>query len=166
MARFTIISQERTSCSAPWPLFAIVEPVETDIPGDPLDYLERSLLELMRRILSQPAHRDIADILLCKLELNSDNPRLLRCMQEAHQECVRRIATLLSLAVHRRHLPAEFAVQQTSLFIHASIIGVIAEELLFGRQCDSFDFLEPFAATLVASIKRGHGHCHAPPARP
>jgi len=118
---------------------------------------ERSLVKLMWRILSQPAHRNIADILLFKLELTSDNPRLLRCMQEAHRECVCRITTLLSLAVHRRHLPAEFAVRQASLFIHASILGVIGQELFIGRQRDSCDFFEPFAKALVASIMGATG---------
>jgi hypothetical protein len=119
----------------------------------------------MRRILSQPADRAIAEILLFKLELTNENPSLLRRMQEAQRECVRRIATLLSLAVRRDHLPAEFAVQQASSFIHASIVGVITQELFLGRQRGPFDFLKPSAAALVAAIKGGDKYRYAPPPR-
>jgi TetR/AcrR family acrAB operon transcriptional repressor len=149
----------------PWPLFAIAEPDDRDSLENPLDYLERSLIELMRRILSQPADRAIAEILLFKLELTNENPSLLRRMQEAQRECVRRIATLLSLAVRRDHLPAEFAVQQASSFIHASIVGVITQELFLGRQRGPFDFLKPSAAALVAAIKGDDKYRYAPPPR-
>jgi hypothetical protein len=55
-----------------------------DVAGDPRDYLERSLVESMSCIVSQSAHRNIADILRFKLELTSDHPRLLWRMQQAN----------------------------------------------------------------------------------
>jgi hypothetical protein len=59
----------------------------------------------------------------------------------------------LSLAVHRRHLPAEVAVQQASLSFHVSILGVIGQELLSGGRV--LRLSGTFTAALIASIKGG-----------
>jgi TetR/AcrR family acrAB operon transcriptional repressor len=118
---------------APWPPLAVERPPAGHAVERPLESLRRAMAQALVRILSRPADRGVAEILL--FQPLAGTARASR-HDQARRECVVRIAAWLALAVQSGELPARFDLLRASWRMHASLVGLVAQQLATSRETE------------------------------
>ena len=131
---------------------------------DPLGKLEAFMVFVLRKVVTDPCHQRLVEIMFHKCEFSGENAQLLVRQQEKSRESCRRIGRMLANAVNRGQLPEHLDVCRASVWLHSQLTGVIMHWLLDPDSLDLALEADNIAGTTLCCLQHSHYLLQTPPA--
>ncbi|WP_026187858.1 TetR family transcriptional regulator [Methyloversatilis universalis] len=107
------------------PMQAMLGDLAADPGSDPLGYLRKDAIHVLRMLSECERVQSVFEIKFCKLDGGPDFDRLRRAELETHGRCLSMLEVIFEAAVRRGQLPAHVDPKVTAEAMHAFIGGLM-----------------------------------------